>query len=93
MPCTLAWSAICFSTSGVRTYDGLMQLLVTPCGAPSSAVTFERPSSPCLAATYADLNALARSPWTLEMLMIRPQPALVHPGQRRADRAGTATRA
>lgn len=36
---------------GVLTYPGLMQLLVTPCGPPSRAITFERPSSPCLAAT------------------------------------------
>src|SRR5690606_17770437 len=80
MPCTRAWSAICFSTSGVRTYPGLMQLLVTPCGPPSSAVTFDRPSSPCLAATYADLNALARRPCTLETLMMRPQPRSYMPG-------------
>src|SRR6478735_4327389 len=69
MPCTFAWSAICFSTSGVRTYAGLMQLLVTPCGAPSSAVTFDKPSRACLAVTYADLNGLARRPCALEMLI------------------------
>ena len=41
MPCERAWSAICLVTNGVRTYPGLTQLLVTPCGPPSSAVTFD----------------------------------------------------
>src|SRR5947209_9802302 len=30
MPYAFAWSAICFSTSGVRTYDGQIALQVTP---------------------------------------------------------------
>ena len=55
MPWAAAWSAIWFSTSGVRTYPGLTQLLVTPCGPPSIAVTFDIPSSACLAVTYATL--------------------------------------
>lgn len=50
-PCTVAWSANWFSTSGVRTYPGHTQLLVTPLAAPSSAMTFDSPSSPCLALT------------------------------------------
>jgi hypothetical protein len=51
MPCNLAWSLICFSTSGVRTYAGQTVLEVTPRGPPSSAITFDSPSRPCLAAT------------------------------------------
>jgi hypothetical protein len=50
-------------------------LLVTPCGAPSSATTLLSPSRPCFAATYAALNGLARRPWTELMFTTRPQPA------------------
>src|SRR6266545_1465219 len=51
-----------------------MQFDVTPCSAPSSATTLDRPSSPCLAATYAALNGDARRPCTDEMFTILPQP-------------------
>ena len=51
-----------------------MQLDVTPCSAPSSATTLDRPSRPCFALTYAALYADARSPCTEEILMTRPQP-------------------
>ena len=89
-PCTCAWSAICCSTSGVRTYAGLTQLEVTPCGAPSSAMTLDRPSRPCLAETYADLYGEARMPWTEEMLTTRPQPlAYIRGRQIWARRNGT----
>lgn len=50
-PCARAWPAIWLVTSGVRTYAGLTQLEVTPCGAPSSAITFDSPSRACFAAT------------------------------------------
>src|SRR5215211_5965989 len=51
-----------------------MQFEVTPRLPPSSATTFDSPSRPCFAATYAALYGDARSPCTDEMLMIRPQP-------------------
>src|SRR5215217_6004612 len=53
-----------------------MQLDVTPCPPPSSAVTLLNPSRPCLAATYALLNGEARIPCTEDRLMIRPKPLL-----------------
>src|SRR6266508_3024291 len=66
-----------------------MQLLVTPWGPPSSAITFDSPSRPCLAATYALLNGEARRPCTEEMLTIRPQPRSYMPGSAaRASRKG-----
>ena len=46
MPWVAAWSASWASTRAVRTYPGLMQFEVTPCSAPSRAVTFESPSDP-----------------------------------------------
>lgn len=42
---------ICFSTSGVQTYPGLMQLHVIFERASSSATVLVRPAIPCLAAT------------------------------------------
>src|SRR5215208_5086285 len=81
IPCILAWSAICFSTSGVLTYAGSTQLEVTPLGPPSRATVLDSPSRPCLAETYADLYGEALKPCTEEMLMTRP-PLLVHPRQR-----------
>src|SRR5215510_9953748 len=49
-----------------------MALQVTPCSAVSNAVTFVRPTMPCLVATYADLNGDATKPCADAMLMIRP---------------------
>src|SRR4051794_40310379 len=42
---------ICFSTSGVQTYPGLMQLQVILDRASSSATVLVSPTMPCLAAT------------------------------------------
>src|SRR6266446_5239012 len=53
-----------------------MALHVTPCSAPSRAVVRVSPSRPCLAATYADLKAEARSAWTEAILMTRPQSSI-----------------
>src|ERR1700687_473068 len=44
-------SGICFSTSGVQTYPGLMQLQVILKVASSSATVLVRPAMPCLADT------------------------------------------
>src|SRR4029077_173284 len=44
MPWALAWSSICFSSRGVRTYPGQMALQVIPSSAVSSAVTLVSPS-------------------------------------------------
>src|SRR5262249_41222564 len=55
-PRAAAMSSICFCTSGVRTHPGQIALQVMPVVAVSSATTFVRPSTPCLAATYAALS-------------------------------------
>src|SRR5215213_9016065 len=69
-----------------------MQLEVTPRGPPSRAITLDRPSRPCLAATYALLYGEARRPWTEEMLTTRPQPRSYMPGSTaRARRNGVST--
>ena len=58
MPWLAAWSAIWLSTSGVRTYAGLTQLDVTPCGPPSSArrrttwLPIPAPAPPVTSATF-----------------------------------------
>src|SRR4051794_23788329 len=67
-------------------------LLVTPLPAASRAITFERPSSPCLAATYADLYGEARCPCTEDTWTSLPQPRSYIPGKRpRASRNGASS--
>ena len=51
MPSACALASTCFCTSGVSTHPGQIALQVTPVVAFSSAVTFVRPTMPCLAAT------------------------------------------
>src|ERR1019366_5981125 len=83
IPCTRAWSAICRSTSGVRTYDGQIAFTVTPPAdraAASRATVFVRPTRPCFADTYADLYGDAMRLWTEPMFRMRPQPRAYIPG-------------
>ena len=47
----------------------------------SSAVTLVRPTTPCLAATYADFSAEATKPCTEATLMMRPQLAACMAGR------------
>jgi pyridoxine/pyridoxamine 5'-phosphate oxidase len=54
-PCARAWSAIWFSTSGVRTYPGHTAVAVMRSSAPSSASVLTSPRTPCLAEMYAAL--------------------------------------
>jgi hypothetical protein len=84
-PLSLAWSPICFSTSGVRTNHGQTAVTVTSGhrAAASRAAVLVRPRRPCLAVTYAALFRDATRPCTEATLMIRPQPLRYMPGMRR----------
>src|SRR6202167_365102 len=73
-------SGIWFSTSGVHTYPGLMQLQVMPNVAVSSATVLVRPASPCFADTYATLNGEATSECADAVEMMRPHLRVFMPG-------------
>ena len=66
--------SICFWINGVNTHPGHMTLHVIPEPAVSKATALVNPTSPCLAATYADLLTEATNPCTLAILMILPHP-------------------
>ncbi len=57
----------------MSTQPGQIALQVMPVEAVSSATTLVRPTSPCLAATYADFSTEATSPCAEAMLTMRPQ--------------------
>ena len=71
-PCSIACAAICFSTNGVLTYAGHSVLIVTSQSPVSKAIVLAKPSNPCFAATYADLNGEATKECTEPTLIIRP---------------------
>jgi len=85
MPSRSARASICFCTRPVSTQPGQIALQVTPVRAVSRAMTLVRPTTACLAATYADFCTDATFPWAEAMLTIRPQLARFIAG--RAQRA------
>ena len=73
-------ASICFCTSGVSTQPGQIAFTVTPVVAVSNATDLVRPTSPCLAATYADFCADATRPCAEAILTTRPQLRARMPG-------------
>ena len=63
--------------------------MVMSMAAVSSASALEKPTRPCLAATYALLNGLATSEWMLPMLTMRPKPRARMPGSTARVRRAT----